>query len=171
MENQMHELTIASDITEISKVKCVKDFQVPRKRNIRKVPLWLMEKIQNLPKDEFIVGCVKKISSADLALDKYSHLRYLVDREDFNSPQHQLPTISMGRFSRLNVEGSVVIRKDLPKVIKLYSWESPNFGDWSKGSHTVGMSREVYQRDFKSPKEITIGVEVLEAEDQGRGET
>ena len=34
-------------------------------------------------------------------------------------------------------------------------------GDWSKGSHSVYQSREVYQRDFIPPKELEISIEIV----------
>ena len=44
---------------------------------------------------------------------------------------------------------------------KTYNIESPNFGDPSKGWHTVSWDREVYQRDFIPPKEVELSIALL----------
>jgi hypothetical protein len=62
----------------------------------------------------------------------------------------------------------VIRLKDLPKVTKTQDLEAPNFGDWSKGSHTVSWEREVYQRDDWPPKFLTIEISLV-GEEVGEG--
>lgn len=45
-------------------------------------------------------------------------------------------------------------------VSKSYSVETPNWGDWSKGSHEVDFSREVYRRQSIPPRENEIKIEL-----------
>ncbi len=47
-------------------------------------------------------------------------------------------------------------------ITKTFSWETPNWGDWSHGSHTHTVDREVYQRDFIRPKEVELSITLLE---------
>lgn len=44
---------------------------------------------------------------------------------------------------------------------KAYSIETPNFGDWSKGSHEVTVDREVYQREHFPGYGTPISVDVV----------
>lgn len=67
----------------------------------------------------------------------------------------------MGRYSLRNQDGWEVVRRDLPKIWKTISFDVPNFGDWSKGSHPVDQSRLVYQRNFISPPALEITIEQL----------
>jgi hypothetical protein len=46
-------------------------------------------------------------------------------------------------------------------ITRSYGVETPNFGDWSKGSHTTWIDREVYQRDYFEPTDIEIVVDQL----------
>lgn len=72
-----------------------------------------------------------------------------------------MPDVRVGTYSRTNVEGKEIIRKDLPKTTKTVYIETPNYGDWSLGSHTVDIRREVYQRDLIAPKELELKIERL----------
>jgi hypothetical protein len=67
----------------------------------------------------------------------------------------------MGRYSKRNREGWEVVHRDLPMITQTRSLETPNFGDWSNGSHTVWIDRDVYQRDYIDPPEIEIIIEKL----------
>jgi hypothetical protein len=69
-----------------------------------------------------------------------------------------IPPSSSGTWARRNREGWEIIRRDLPMVEKSFSFETPNWGDWYYGSHTVDWSREVYQRDIVSPRIAGIRV-------------
>jgi hypothetical protein len=82
--------------------------------------------------------------------------------ENLVVPSPFIPKASAGRYSKANVEGKDAIRKDLPMVTKTFSWETPNWGDWSYGSHTHTVDREVYQRDFIPPKEVELSIALFE---------
>ncbi|OCB55666.1 hypothetical protein A5722_17145 [Mycobacterium vulneris] len=50
--------------------------------------------------------------------------------------------------------------RDLPKVEKVIGgWSTPNFGDWSRGSHTHYSIRKVYQRETWYGQGLAIRVE------------
>ena len=59
-------------------------------------------------------------------------------------PNNLMPDVRVGTYSRTNVEGKEIVRKDLPKKLKTVYVETPNYGDWTKGSHTIGLRRECY---------------------------
>jgi hypothetical protein len=76
-------------------------------------------------------------------------------------PKEQLPGSSNGRYSRINLHGEELVLRDKPMISKTYSVESPNWGDWSSGTHTVEWDRMVYRREWFAPKEVTLEIEVL----------
>ena len=72
-----------------------------------------------------------------------------------------LPKPSMGKKSQINIEGDEFVRKDLPMITKTYVVETPNYGDWSLGSHDVYFDREVYVRDYFAPKLLEIEIDLI----------
>jgi hypothetical protein len=132
--------------------------------NFRKIPDSIQSKVRSLKGNDLSVACVKKISVGEIALGRFAHLGIGLDGDKIAFKERVLPDPRVGRYSSVNVRGLVVIRKDLPMTTKRFSVEAPNFGDWTNGSHEVEWDREVYQRDFIPPKELTIDIELL---DQG----
>lgn len=55
-------------------------------------------------------------------------------------------------------------------VTRTISVETPNWGDWSYGSHDVNFDREVYQRDLVPPRENEISIELV-GQEAGAEET
>ncbi len=131
------------------------------RKNIIKVPDSIREKLKGLP-DEIIVGCSKKIAHHDICEGKWSHLGITLDAGHVTGPSEILPERDRGRFSRRNLDGHEVVRKDLPKVWKYYTFEVPNFGDWLRGSHDITIGRQVYPRELKGAHEATITVDVVQ---------
>ncbi|WJI81265.1 MULTISPECIES: hypothetical protein [unclassified Mesorhizobium] len=50
---------------------------------------------------------------------------------------------------------------------KTESWDTPNWGDWSKGYYTHTRTRDVFQRDFIPPKEVELSISLLETTSDG----
>ena len=46
----------------------------------------------------------------------------------------------------------------------MFTFEVPNFGDWTKGMHDVYQVRKCYPRDIVEPKQLEISVSLLETE-------
>ena len=130
------------------------------KRNILKIPRQLISKLQAIQLDDIVVACVKRLTQQDIL--RYAHLGLRFQNGQLIIPPPTVPNPTAGRYSRANVEGKEVVRKDLPMVSRTYSWETPNWGDWSKGSHTHDLTRDVYQRDFIAPKEVELSIALLE---------
>lgn len=63
-------------------------------------------------------------------------------------PIEIVPDPNRGTGARRNIEGWDIVRKDRGQLCKTYSVESPNFDDWSKGSHEVSWDRGVYHHDL-----------------------
>lgn len=131
-----------------------------KQQHFRKIPTSITAKAKLLNGD-FVVACVKKIPAAELSL--YSHLGLSLGPDGL--PRFDgmvLPPENAGRYSRWNLVGREIVRRDLPKVNKTFVFEVPNFGDWSKGTHDVYQIRKVYPRDFVPPKQLELSVSRLD---------
>jgi hypothetical protein len=130
------------------------------KRSYLKIPKNLNNEIDACNGKPFRIFAVLKLKSLD-------ELPNLPGLDLLSSPQvvpeEILPDPSKGTWARRNITEWEIVRKDLPKYWKSFSHESPNFGDWSLGSHEVSVEREVYHRDLFPGYGTTITVRVLEA--------
>jgi hypothetical protein len=132
------------------------------KKNLLKVPQNILDRLKTFAQDDVIVACVKRLSASDLSA--YAPLGVVLKNGQLTIPAPFIPKASTGRYSKVNVAGKDIKRKDLPMTTRSYSWESPNWGDWSKGSHTHSITREVYQTEFIPPKEVQLSIEKLPSE-------
>lgn len=130
------------------------------KKNFRSIPVRIRNRLRALSVDDIIVARVKRVCLGDA--EQYAHLGLRFQAPDIVlTPPPAVPPAGVGLYSKANVEGRQVKRYDLPKYIKSFAFEAPNYGDWSRGSHTVERSHEAYRRDFLSPKELELTVEFL----------
>jgi hypothetical protein len=130
------------------------------KKNLLKIPPLILERIQAFDQDDVVAACAKLIPPNEIA--RYAHLGISIENGALKLPAPALPPGNAGRYSTANRFGYDKKRTDLPKVRKTFSFLSPNYGDWSKGSHVVSHDREVYQVDFYPPKEVTLSVSLVE---------
>lgn len=138
-----------------------KKLKIQWKQNFRKVPDKIVEKLKTLGAADFVVACAKKIKASDILAGVYSHVGLHMEGDKLIFPTSVMPDPQVGKFSTVNVHGKEIVRKDLPMLQMTRSFESPNYGDWSKGSHEVSWTQDVYQRDFISPKELEIQIELI----------
>ena len=134
------------------------------KHNLRKIPDWILTKLKDFKNTDIIVACVKKISKSDIESDLYSHLSISIKGNKPVFPNGIVPIESIGKYSNWNINGREIIKRDLPMVSKTYSWDAPDWGDWSNGTHEVSMDRQVYQRDFMPPRLVELTIELLAEE-------
>ncbi|MEH2551635.1 hypothetical protein V1283_008280 [Bradyrhizobium sp. AZCC 2262] len=130
------------------------------KKNIRKVPQDTLNRIHSFELDDIVVACVKRLKHDELP--RYASLGVKLVDGSLTLPKPFVPKPSAGSYSKANIEGKDILLKHLPKVTRTDTWETPNWGDWSKGSHTHSTTRLVYQRDFLPPKEVELSIELLE---------
>lgn len=135
------------------------------KKNFLKIPKETQEKIFKMKGNYFKVVCIKSIPKMDIVNKLYDHIS--IRYEDGYLLYHEkiVPSISNGIYSRYNHVGRIIPRDDLPKVIKCYSFDRPNFGDYSKGTHEISYSKEVKQKEIWLPELISIKIELLEEAD------
>jgi hypothetical protein len=125
------------------------------------VPDKLSAKLAHWSSDHVVVGSVKKIPVADLKAGLYGHLGIQIGPAGVEYPTTQVPSRTVGCASHENLDGLVVVRNDLPKIWKSYTFEVPNWGDSWNGTHEVEIPRQVYRRDFISPREYAISVALI----------
>jgi hypothetical protein len=128
------------------------------KKNLRKVPTSIRARLKQSKDNEIVVGCAKIFSADDLKNGALRHLGVELTEQGLHYQKIVIPPETAGKYSDWNVNGKEIKRTDLPKEPYTISFESPNFGDWSNGSHTVEWTRERYPIDFHPPKQLTITI-------------
>jgi hypothetical protein len=141
------------------------------KKNFRKIPQPITEKIRQLGSKSVVVGCVAKLSEVDIRKDVYGHLGITFEKGNLTHPDSIVPDPEAGRYSDSNANGHELVRTDLPMITKTYSFDAPNYGDWSNGSHEVSWDRPVYVREFVPPTENEIKIEFIGEEGSGDAKT
>ena len=129
-------------------------------KNFRQVPHTIRQRLETFSLDDVVVACAKLLRPQDI--EKYAHLGLQITDGQIVLPPPAVPDISAGKYSKMNIEGKDVIRRDLPKIQKEFCFYAPDWGDWSNGSHLVCNTRDVYRRDFIPPKEVTLSAVLLE---------
>ncbi len=135
------------------------------KKNILKTPHNIIEQVKKLGGSNLVTACVVKIKPEDILNGDFQHLDIEIVDGNLKYPEHILPRPDVGRYSKYNLYGREIVRDDLPMVSKGYSVDSPNFGDWSKGSHDVTWYKDVYQREYLAPKYREVKIELVGVDD------
>lgn len=131
------------------------------KKNIRKIPDHIRQKLSAINQEEIVACCSLKADTDAIMAGEFSHLGISFDGIQLSYPEEHLPLPSQGRFSRWNVYGREVKRKDLPKEPFNIYVDVPNWGDYSKGTHTIVWERERYPIDYYPPRFIALRFELL----------
>ena len=135
------------------------------KKNFRKIPIEILSKLEQIDSNDILVSCAKKIPLSDIEEGIYEHIGITVSDGSISFDESIVPELYTGRYSKYNLNGRVIILRHLPKVKASYSAEVPNFGDWSKGSHDITWTREVFPRKQQLPKFLNINIEIIEQND------
>lgn len=131
------------------------------KKNIRKIPDAIHHKLRKIDQDEIVACFSLKVDKDMILAGELRHLGITFEASGLVYPKEHLPEATRGRFSRWNIMGREIKRRDLPKEIFYTSIDVPNWGDYSKGTHTVNLPRERYPVDYSPPRHITLLMELL----------
>lgn len=142
-----------------------------KQKHFRKIPSQIEHKLNQIKTSHVIVGGVAKLPATDIRDGVYEHLGIEWTANGPKFPTRIVPGVSAGRYSEANANGKELVRTDLPKITKTYTFEAPNYGDWSNGSHDVDIDREVYQREFVPPTENEVVIELVGKEGTGEAES
>ncbi len=133
------------------------------KKNIRKIPKLVHVQLKRLNERYIVAACLKIVSSQQLLQGELKHLGIHLSNEELIVPEDPaVPPVTSGKYSRRNIDGYAVIRKDLPKETHYNSVECPNYGDWYNGSHRVDLPYRKYPRDFYGPEHICVKINTKE---------
>ncbi|MBO6950125.1 MAG: hypothetical protein JJ855_19295 [Rhodospirillales bacterium] len=139
------------------------------KQNLLKVPSAILGKIERANETTWVVAAVKKIPASDIETGTYEHLDIRFRDGVLDFPGRVLPHPKVGRWSKINVDGKEIVRKDLPMYPKTFAFEAPNWGDFSNGTHTVYNERMVYPRDLIPPKYVDIVIDLIDEQQTSAG--
>ena len=134
------------------------------KKNLHKIPNHVRDRLPLLSGDKVIAACVRAISQSSIEKGEFGHLGIEIETGALRFTERLVPIAAIGKYSRWNVNGREVVRRDLPKVHKYFTLEVPNFGDWTKGMHYVDIPRDVYQREFIQPARKELSLALLRTE-------
>lgn len=138
----------------------------PWKKNLIKIPDSIKEKVSRLETSNMMVACSLKIKTEDILNNVYQHLNIRIVDGKLEYPSRILPIPESGRYSRYNLYGQEKVYRNEPMLSKTYSVQAPDYGDWSKGSHEVSWSRDVYRRGFLGPKYLELTIDFLGLDDK-----
>lgn len=134
----------------------------PWKQAYRQLPPHISAQLAAIPAGAKVtVGCSRRIEPGDVDAGLWDHTGIAVAGATLDVPGGFLPPRGMGRHSRWNIDGRKVPMKDRPKIVVTFCHDSPNFGDYSKGSHIVCHDREVWQKRTTYGKALEITMEPL----------
>src|SRR5258708_28895527 len=136
------------------------------RKDFRKIPANIKQKLEQIKTATVIVGCVTKLSLSEIQRGAFKHLGIELRDGKPIFPDSAVPDGASGRYSEANAIGEEVRRDDLPKITKTFTMQAPNWK--GHGTHDVDTSREVYQREFVPPTENEIRIQLVGQEGSGQ---
>lgn len=135
------------------------------KKNIRKIPSLVEAKIKAFGDKQFVVGCTKHYTQAELASGQLSRFGISIGEDGLASGgSEHLPSRKAGRYSKRNQTGYCIVRKDLPKVMREIPYD---IKDWYGERHTGTYLRPCYARVYVEPGNVKIQAQVVHASEDG----
>lgn len=129
--------------------------------HFRRTPDYIFQELRRIPSQHIVAAAFINVSKKSADQNAFKDLGITFDSNGITFPSTIEPDKLNGLYARRNRNGIVRVLKHLPKVTKTYSWETPNFGDSTKGTHTVYVSRLVYQRALEPPRDWSISLTML----------
>lgn len=127
------------------------------KKNFNSLPEHIKAKLSMYKENLIEVCCVEKVNEENI--DNYRHLGISITNKNISIKNNLiLPDVSNGRFSKYNVEGRTIVRKDLPKITKFIPYE---LQDWGGNWHSGTYPKKVYQREFWEPKFLHLELNLI----------
>jgi hypothetical protein len=140
--------------------------KIGQPKNLRKISEASLDKIVRFKKGSFVAACVRKIPASAILRGDFAHLGIVLKGNKVEFPESQVPRFDRGRYSKLNVEGEEIVRKDLPLETHSHTVEAPDWGRQGYGTHAVDLPHKAYPREHVPPSENEIAIEFLGKEDE-----
>jgi hypothetical protein len=135
------------------------------RKNYRKLPPFAEAKLSRIG-THVLVATVKNVSADELASGVFNHVGLSAANGQPIVREATMPSPQRGRYSKYNVEGQLIVRRDIPKYQKAITFDVPCFGNYSRMC-TVTQYRMVYVREMLSPQNFAIGTEILALKNDG----
>lgn len=133
------------------------------KKNFRKTPEFIKTRINAINEDNIVIASVMNIKKDQIIEPRFKNLNFKLINNKIKFRERYIPENTVGIFSRKNIDGYKITYKNMPKVKKTYCLgERPYFGDWTKGSFLLYITKEVFPSDFIAPRELAIITELLD---------
>ena len=129
--------------------------------HFRRIPDYIEQELRSIESQHIIAAAIINASKAEISRSVYRHLCIHIKEGNLTYPEIIYPEMLSGIYARRNRNGIVWILKDLPKIAKTFSFDSPNFGDPDKGYHTMYWSRKVYQRRLEPPRDWELSLSII----------
>lgn len=157
------------DILHCIVVQVIKDINTKlMKKNYRKVPDFIWQKLDTINQQEIIVCTVFKVTSNEINNPKYRNLGLTLINRELHITGEYIPNRTTGVYCRRNLDGYRITHRDQPKVSKeYYMGERPVFGDYNRGTFSLFQTRLVFPYDEISPKELSICTEIIDERQEG----
>lgn len=137
-----------------------------KNKNFRRIPDHISRELNGIKTPFVVVSTTLKLSLDDIVRGKYRNLGISLREGKVVFQPSFVPPVAMGTFSKRNRYGHEYPLKDLPMVYKTYYWETPNFGDPSKGYHENSRTQRVYQRKYIAPRDWSLILVLLKQDDK-----
>jgi hypothetical protein len=134
--------------------------------HFRRIPDYIEQELRSIQSPHIIAAAIINASTAELTHGAYHHLGIRIKDGELVCPEILYPENLSGIYARRNRNGIVWVLKNLPKITKTYSFDSPNFGDPDKGYHTTTWSRKVYQRRLEPPRDWDVALTVINQDEK-----
>lgn len=136
----------------------------PWKKSFRRVPSAIRCKLEEIGGSPLKVVGERKVPKDEIARGHFEPLGIGLNSDGaLVLPQSPvIPPSENGTWARRNREGWTILRTDLPKVWRSFSYEVPNFGDYSRGTHDYTYERECYQREVVPPLGAAVRIALQE---------
>jgi hypothetical protein len=133
------------------------------KKNFREVPDFILSKLETLQGDLVEVCTIVKVHSDNI--ESYKKFGFTISNGRLVVPESLiLPEESTGLYSKYNIRGKTIVRKDLEKISKDMPYE---LKDWGGTWHYGTYPKMVYQREYWEPKFLNLSLNIINEPEQG----
>lgn len=132
------------------------------KKNYRLIPDFIRTKLNNLQESEVVIATIKKMTKEQI--EQHPVISKIVTfNPEIQILEYYEPEKTAGSYSKKNINGYRIKYPERPKVRKTYyAGERPIFGDYSRGTFSLYITRLIIPYDEIAPRNIFIHATLLE---------
>lgn len=132
------------------------------KKNFRRIPESVRTKLSSFPENEIVLATIKKMTREQI--QQHPTISKIISfNPGIQILEYYEPESRAGSYSKKNLNGYRIKHPDRPKIRKtFYVGERPIFGDYSRGTFSLNITRMVIPYDEIAPRNIFIQTTLLE---------